>query len=88
MREQTCYAITIILFRVTGRWLRTELVFVEDVIILLSICLLVPRMVLVRYILDYGTNNVDLSFVTTEAEVHQREFGSQLVLITRLLYAA
>lgn len=82
----TCYSITIILFRVMGRWLRTKTVFVEDVIMALSILILVARITLVSRVLYYGTNNVDYS-VLTETDVQHREVGSQLVLVTRMLYA-
>lgn len=82
----TCYSIIIIIFRVSGRWLRTKTIFVEDIIMALSILILVARMVLVSFILYDGTNNVDLSFLD-EAEISRREIGSQLVLVMRMLYA-
>lgn len=83
----TCYATTIILIRVVGRWLRTKTVFVEDTIMALSVLILVARIILVSRILHYGTNNVDLSSLTEE-DVRRREIGSQLVLVTRMLYAS
>lgn len=83
----TCYSITIIIFRVSGRWLRTKTVFVEDTIMALSILILVARMILVSLILYDGTNNVELSLFMDEAEIRRREVGSQLVLVTRMLYA-
>lgn len=83
----TCYSITIIIFRVSGRWLRTKTVFVEDTIMALSILILVARMILVSLILYDGTNNVELSLFMDEAEISRREVGSQLVLVTRMLYA-
>lgn len=83
----TCYAIIIILFRVVGRWIRTKTIFIEDVILLLSIIVLIARMVLIKYILITGTNNIDLSFISPQ-DIPQREFGSRLVLASRMLYAA
>lgn len=83
---QTCYATAIILFRCTGRYLRTERVFIEDVIILLSCLVLAARMVLVKFVLQYGTNNVEIASLTGEQDVLNREIGSQLVLGCRILY--
>lgn len=82
----TCYSITIIIFRVIGRYLRTRAVFIEDVIMALSIFILIARVVLVIRILSYGTNNVVLSSLV-EMGMERREVGSQLVLVTRMLYA-
>lgn len=54
---------------------------------LFGILILVARMVLVRYILDFGTNNVEASSLT-DLDISHRVIGSQLVLVTRILYAA
>lgn len=82
----TCYAIIIILYRVAGRWYRTKTYFSEDIILLSSIPILITRIILVARILYNGTNNVDLSSLS-ELDIQRREFGSKLVLVTRMLHA-
>lgn len=84
---QTSYAIALILFRCAGRWRRTERVWIEDAIILLSTLVLVARMVLADFVLQYGTNNVDPNSLDGDDDVRRREIGSQLVLVCRLLYS-
>lgn len=81
------YAITIIIFRCTGRWMRTERIWVEDVIIGLSVPVIIARTALIVYVLHYGTNNVAESDLTGDADIRRREIGSKLVLCTRILYA-
>jgi hypothetical protein len=83
----TFYAITIILFRVCGRYIRTEKIFLEDGIMILAVVPLLMRMSFVHVILLYGTNNVDTTGLT-DLEVRHRETGSQLVLASRIMYAA
>lgn len=79
----------IILLRVTGRFIRTERLFLEDKIAALALIPLFLRMGCVHYILIHGTNNADFNGVDmTEAEVKQREIASGLVLLSRILYAA
>lgn len=58
----------------------------EDVIILLSILIIVARMVLAKFVLYYGTNNVDPFSLDGDEDIRRREIGSQLVLVCRLLY--
>lgn len=83
----TAYAIAIILFRITGRWMRTERVWVEDIIIGLSVPVLIARTALVTFVLHYGTNNVAESDLLGAEDIRHREIGSKLVLVTRTLYA-
>lgn len=83
----TAYAITIIIFRCTGRWMRTERIWVEDVIIGLSVPVVIARTTLIAYVLNYGTNNVAEEDLTGAEDIRRREIGSQLVLCTRVLYA-
>jgi hypothetical protein len=83
----TFYAITIILFRVCGRYIRTERVFVEDGVMILAVIPLLIRIALVHVVLLYGTNNTDTTGLTT-LEIEHRETGSQLVLASRIMYAA
>lgn len=83
----TGYAITIIFFRVFGRYVRTEKVYVEDAIMMLAIIPLLVRAAFVHVILLYGTNNTQ-TLGLSELEIHHRETGSQLVLASRIMYTA
>ena len=83
----TIYAIVVILFRISGRYIRTEKLYLEDKVVVAGIFLLLLRMALVHMILLYGTNNVISEGLSTE-EIQQREIGSQLVLVSRIVYAA
>lgn len=83
----TCFSVTIILFRILGRYVRTEKIFLEDGIMMLAIIPLLMRMAFVHVILLFGTNN-SLTFGLTSNDIRRREIGSQLVLASRILYAA
>ena len=83
----TFYALTIILFRVCGRYIRTEKVFLEDGVMILAAVPLLMRAAFAHVVLLYGTNNTDTTSLTS-AEIHRRETGSQLVLASRIMYAA
>lgn len=83
----TIFALTTILIRIFGRWVRTERLFREDKIILWSIIPLLIRMGLVHVVLIYGTNNTDTTGLSSTQIMH-REIGSKLVLAARILYAA
>ena len=83
----TGYAITVIAFRVFGRYVRTEKVYAEDVIMMLAILPLLIRAAFVHVVLLYGTNNTQ-TFGLSELEIHHRETGSQLVLASRIMYTA
>ena len=83
----TGFALTIILFRLAGRIIRTERLFREDKIMALAIIPLFARMALIQVVLRWGTNNT----VTTGLDpvaVRHREVGSGLVLAARIMYAA
>jgi hypothetical protein len=80
-------SIAIILFRVAGRWIRTERMFTEDKIMALSIIPLLIRMGFTHVVLRDGTNNVNLSGLS-DADIARREMGSRLVLPARIFYAA
>ncbi|KAL1635728.1 hypothetical protein SLS58_010091 [Diplodia intermedia] len=84
----TCLSFVIILFRLCGRFIRTERFFREDKVMALSILPLFVRMGLVHVILIYGTNNVDTSNLTDPRHIWMREVGSKLVLCSRICYAA
>ena len=81
----TAFALTIILFRVAGRYIRTEKLFPEDVIALCCAAPILARMALVHVVLLWGTNNVVTAGLTAQ-EVAQREVGSRLVLGSRVFY--
>jgi hypothetical protein len=82
----TGYAIAIIITRVCGRYVRTEKVYAEDAIMMLAVVPLLMRAAFVHVVLLYGTNNTQLDGLT-EAVIHRREIGSQLVLASRIMYA-
>ncbi len=83
----TLFALTAILIRLFGRWIRTERLFREDWIMFCSIVPLMIRMSLVHVILIWGTNNTQTADLTP-AQIRQREIGSKLVLGARIFYAA
>ncbi|KAG9229100.1 hypothetical protein BJ875DRAFT_475785 [Amylocarpus encephaloides] len=83
----TVYAITVIAFRVVGRYVRTERTYREDTIMLLAIIPLLIRQSLVHVVLLFGTNNTVLTDLSSAA-ISRRELGSKLVLVTRILYSA
>ena len=81
----TFYAITIILIRVCGRYIRTERIFQEDATMLLAIVPLLMRMAFAHVVFLYGTNNTITTDLFAEA-IQQREIGSRLVLASRVMY--
>ncbi|OBT55271.1 hypothetical protein VE04_05370 [Pseudogymnoascus sp. 24MN13] len=83
----TMFAVTIIVFRVTGRYIRTEKLFPEDIIASLCIIPILARMALVHVVLLYGTNNV-ITDGLSQLNISHREIGSRLVLGSRIFYAA
>jgi hypothetical protein len=66
---------------------RTEKLFREDKIIAWSIVPLLARMALVHLVLIWGTNNAMTTGVS-ELYLRNREMGSKLVLVSRIIYAA
>lgn len=83
----TGFALVIILFRLAGRWIRTERMFLEDKIMALGIIPLLIRMGFVHVVLRSGTNNTVLTGLS-ENDILNRELGSRLVLPARIFYAA
>ncbi len=67
--------------------MRTEKLFREDKIIAWSIVPLLARMALVHLVLLWGTNNAMTTGVS-ELYLRNREMGSKLVLVSRIIYAA
>ncbi|EXJ86805.1 hypothetical protein A1O3_03759 [Capronia epimyces CBS 606.96] len=83
----TLFALTAILIRLFGRWVRTERLFREDKIMFYSIIPLLIRMAFVHVILLWGTNNTQVEGLT-RLDIRHREIGSKLVLVARIFYAA
>jgi len=81
------YAITIIFVRIFGRYVRAEKIFLEDGIMLLAITPILVRVSLVHVMLVHGTNNTKTEGLSDDA-ILRREIGSQLVLASRIFYAA
>ncbi|RYO85777.1 hypothetical protein DL766_008086 [Monosporascus sp. MC13-8B] len=87
----TLFSMTIILLRVSGRFVRTERLFKEDKMAALAIIPLFLRMGCVHLILLYGTNNTRFSahrLPLPDEEMRRRTIGSGLVLASRIFYAA
>ncbi|KAK2810064.1 hypothetical protein FQN50_003258 [Emmonsiellopsis sp. PD_5] len=82
----TCFSLAFIFIRITGRYIRTQRLFPEDWVMLLSIIPLLTRMGFVHVVLIWGTNNV-ISTGFAEDEIWRRQIGSGLVLAARIFYA-
>lgn len=83
----TLFAVVIIMFRVTGRFIRSEKLFKEDWLAFATLIPLCVRMALVHVILIFGTNNTVTTGLSAQ-DIHRREIGSRLVLASRIFYAA
>ncbi len=83
----TGFALTVILVRVSGRYVRTEKLFKEDKIMAASIIPLMIRMAFVHVILIWGTNNTATESLSA-IDISRRQVGSRLVLASRIFYAA
>jgi hypothetical protein len=75
------------MFRVTGRYIRTEKLFKEDWLAFACLIPLLIRMAFVHLVLLYGTNNMETDGVSEDI-LQQRVTGSRLVLGSRIFYAA
>ncbi|QIW97709.1 hypothetical protein AMS68_003227 [Peltaster fructicola] len=85
----TAFATAIILIRLNGRKVRSGQLFREDWIMIWAMVPLWARMVLVHFILIYGTNNVDtVNFNYSDQQLANHSTGAKLVLASRILYAA
>ncbi|KAJ5217774.1 uncharacterized protein N7469_011399 [Penicillium citrinum] len=82
----TIFSLAIIIVRLLGRYIRIERFFPEDKVMMISVIPLTIRMVLVHFVLIYGTNNTQTGPLTVE-EISRREMGSKLVLAARIFYA-
>ncbi|KAI9706075.1 MAG: hypothetical protein M1836_005481 [Candelina mexicana] len=83
----TCFALTIVLVRLVGRYIRSERLFREDKVMTASIVPLMLRMACVHVVLIFGTNNAITTGFSAD-QIHRREIGSRLVLASRIMYAA
>lgn len=77
----------IIIFRVCGRYIRSEKLYTEDRLAFGCLVPLFVRMGLVHVVLLFGTNNV-VTLGLGEEEVRRRVIGSRVVLASRIFYAA
>ncbi|PKS08938.1 hypothetical protein jhhlp_003551 [Lomentospora prolificans] len=85
----TIFCAVIILFRVFGRFIRTEKLFREDKTAALALVPLFLRMGCIHYVLLHGTNNADFTDANLfDDEIRQKSIASGLVLASRVLYAA
>lgn len=82
----TAFSLAIIIVRVCGRYVRIERFFPEDKVMMISVFPLTIRMVLVHFVLIWGTNNAQIGQLTEE-EISRRQMGSKLVLAARIFYA-
>ena len=82
----TIFAAGIILLRLCGRKVRTNVLFREDKIMALSLVPLFVRMALVHVVLLDGTNNVAQNGLEA-TQLDHRAVGSRLVLVSRIFYA-
>lgn len=79
----------IILLRVSGRYIRTERLFMEDKFAALAVIPLFLRMACVHAIIVLGTNNAQLAGTDlSDHDLWRRSVGSGLVLASRIFYAA
>lgn len=85
----TLFCTVIILLRVAGRFIRSEMLFSEDRTAFYTLLPMYARMGCVHIILTYGTNNDNFSGLTLTAdEIRRRTIGSGLVLASRFFYSA
>ena len=82
----TCFSAAIIITRLCGRKIRSNMLFREDWIMFAALVPLFGRMAFVHVVLLHGTNNVR-SDSLTELQVQHRELGSRMVLGARIFYA-
>lgn len=82
----TCFSAAIIITRLGGRKVRSNMLFREDWIMMLALIPLFARMAFIHVVLLHGTNNVQTSRLT-ELQIEHRELGSRMVLAARIFYA-
>lgn len=84
----TSFAAVIIITRLCGRKVRSNQLFREDWIMMISLIPLFIRMIFIHFVLIYGTNNVDaVGHTYSPTKINHKEIGSRLVLAARIFYA-
>ncbi|KXT16360.1 hypothetical protein AC579_5573 [Pseudocercospora musae] len=84
----TAFSAVIIITRLCSRKVRSNKLFREDYIMMLAIIPLFLRMILVHFVLIYGTNNIDTTtYDYTPLQLHRKSIGASLVLPARIFYA-
>lgn len=83
----TIFSVVLIIFRLSGRYIRNERLFREDKIMAWSVVPLMLRMGFIHIVLTHGTNNVDTFGMEDLTTIHRRELGSKMVIAARIFYA-
>lgn len=84
----TSFAAVVIGVRLNGRKLRSDVLFREDWIMVYALIPLFIRMILIHFVLIYGTNNIQTEgYDLSDKNLQQRSTGARLVLASRILYA-
>ncbi|KAK4503716.1 hypothetical protein PRZ48_004631 [Zasmidium cellare] len=84
----TSFAAVIIITRLCGRKVRSNRLFREDWIMMISLIPLFIRMIFIHFVLIYGTNNIETAGHTySPTKIYHKEIGSRLVLAARIFYA-
>jgi len=83
-----CFSAVVIIVRLAGRKIRSNVLFREDWIMLLALIPLFARMAFIHVVLLWDTNNVQVAGQhLTPTEIYHRSMGSKLVLPARIFYA-
>jgi hypothetical protein len=80
----TCYAISVILFRIVGRYVRAEKMFLDDRLMFLSIIPLLGRLAFLHVVLVFGTNNAITDGLSDE-NLNRRRIGSGLLIWAKVM---
>lgn len=79
----TAYAITVIIFRIGGRYVRAEKLFLDDTLMAVASVPLLIRAAFVHVVLMFGTNNT-ITADLTDTDIQRRITGSGMVLLARI----
>ncbi|KAJ5901805.1 hypothetical protein N7495_002333 [Penicillium taxi] len=77
----TAFSMLIIIVRLCGRYIRLERFFPEDKVMVLSMIPLSIRIILVHFVLVYGTNNVQTDGLTAD-QISKRAIGTATSPVT------
>ncbi|KAM0541357.1 hypothetical protein ACHAPJ_013277 [Fusarium lateritium] len=84
----TVFCMSIILTRMSGRYVRVEKLLKEDKIVAIALVPLVLRAICVHFVLKNGTNNVNLDGLDlSQEDIDKRILGSRMVMASRIFYA-